>query len=82
MSTKPHRPAENTTESSLMELDESALDGVDGGFAGEPFKVPPMSSAIGSGDLSAHATHGMKMEVIEYQDGTDLFLRKRPGRAK
>lgn len=25
---------------------------------------------------------GMEVEVIEFQDGDDLFLRKRPGRAK
>ncbi|MEO1270471.1 MAG: phage tail protein [Myxococcota bacterium] len=36
--------------------------------------------SISIGNFQAVSGLSMKMEVIEYQDGTDLFVRKRPGR--
>ena len=35
---------------------------------------------IAIGNFQSVTGLSMKMEVIEYQDGTDLFVRKRPGR--
>jgi phage tail-like protein len=66
-----------------------ALIGLQAQAAKENFdrSKPHLSFAVKAGDLDMAGFRqvdglGIDIEVIEYQDGEDLILRKRPGRVK
>lgn len=72
-------------EGGAAEISDEALNDVDGGYLTITMTNVQKAEVVGGAGVSPFAggtTVDSGNGVIEYQDGDDLLLRKRPGRLK